>query len=93
MGLKNEEGNYLKIIGVVLESNTIVYEIYKSQELRTSGLDDRFERSDERRSFLENLSEALSSTPDAEKSVKDNVISKAYLALKSIEEFSKWIDC
>lgn len=92
MALKNSNENYLKIV-FDNGNDTIIVNIFKSEESRRNGLGD-FERFEER---LINLPINLDIIPVQEtenpKTIKQMIRTQSYLALKQLPEFEDWDDC
>lgn len=88
MALKNSSGNYLKITKVSLDSSNVFYDLYQSQESRLNGLGE-FETKKEE---YFPVAADLSVLADGERTIKENIITAGYTALKAHEAFSDWVD-
>lgn len=89
MALINPEGNYLKITDISIEQLFIVYEIFEKQTIRLNGLN-KFQTAVRSTKYIQDV---LGQTDyDITKTLRDNILTKAYQELKQSQEFSEWID-
>ena len=93
MALKNTSGNYLKITrinGNILENNktSISYKLWESEELRNAPTE--FTKTVEE--FIRVNDSIITEIHDSELSIRNNIIIKAYLYLKS-NGFENWENC
>jgi len=92
MAFKNTNDNYLKIDRIIVDINTnysfaiIEYKIYENENLRINGLG-QFDNTINERFDTQNFI----FSQDDNKSSKDNLLTGAYLTLKS-NGFENWID-
>lgn len=96
MGLKNSNGNYLKIISIddsnlSRKSEMVSWEIWLNQDTRNTPTN--FDKPQHGNSRLETLQDKLDLIADETQSIKNNRIIAAYNALKESDEFSSWEDC
>ena len=94
MAIKNQDGNYLKIVDVNImynENNSninIRSEIFQSEEKRVSGLTS-FETTEIAIDVLDNFEFDENTKP----TFNENLLTNAYLSLKATDKYSTWIDC
>lgn len=91
MALQNESGNYLRVAG----TNNIDFvqiELFKSAGVR-HGRRDEFDHVLLRAEYLPALEQMLSQAANANKSIRDNILTACYLALKEHPDFATWTDC
>jgi hypothetical protein len=96
MGLKNSNGNYLKILSIDdsylgRKSEIVSWEIWVSQDVRN--IPTNFDKPQNGNTRLDTLQDKLDLVADVTQSIKNNRIIAAYSALKENSEFSSWEDC
>ncbi len=91
MALKNSKNNYLRINKEDINSDFVDVSIFETQEKRTSGLSE-FDKTEDKRFFVK---VDLTFVPEADITlpIASLIRTQSYKALKSLPEFSEWIDC
>ena len=91
MALMNENGNYLRVTGTNNE-DLVSTELFRSASERHGGMDE-FGKALMRTDYAPSVHSLLDSPANANKTIRENIVSACYAALKSLEEYRNWIDC
>ena len=92
MALKNEIGNYTRISQVNIDDNRVFTETYESENAKNSELG-KFSQTLCDSTHCANLVDELDKDADITKTIRNNLISAAYKALKNEPPYKIMIDC
>jgi len=93
MALTNNDGNYLRVVDTSGVPSYVAIELYRDVDLRQHGLGP-FDQAVRDHVFCDlELREELALPADPSRSVKDNVTTACYRALKRTPAFADWEDC
>lgn len=90
MALQNSDGVYLKIQRVNLPHDVVV-EKYRNHEIRSKGASE-FDTVVHDGFYVPGLKDFTDEMADSKKSIKNNLITAGYKALKELAEFKDWND-
>jgi len=90
MAIVNEAGNYLKITEVITETGQIRFSLFESAEIRHRG-PSTFERVVRETFTIGDLLDLeLAKRPTPRKTIAENIMVAAYLALMNISAYADW---
>jgi hypothetical protein len=93
MAIKNSDGNYLRVVDTRMVPEYVAVELYRNEDLRQTG-PGPFDQVVQDHIFCDlELREELAVAADPAKSVRDNVTTACYRALKRMPQFVGWVDC
>jgi len=96
MAIKNGNNNYLKITNIddsdlTRTSQIITWELWESEAIKDAPT--QFDKAVKGHTMLGDLTTELDKTASNSKTIKNNRITAAYLALKQNDTYSDWTDC
>jgi len=90
MAIQNKDGIYLKIMNVMLPNN-IVVERYRNHDIRLNGPGE-FDKVIPDGIYSADLETEVEEMADSKLSIRNNLITAGYRALKKKAEFKDWTD-
>jgi len=93
MAIKNDDGNYLRVVDTSMVPECVGVDIYEKESLRQTG-PGIFNQVVRDLVFCNlELREEVAVAADPAKSVRDNVTTACYRALKRLPQYADWFDC